>query len=191
MEDKEKQMKRDLEEKINQISLLEKRIEQNHLYLETSSNTIDLLQKQIHQLEESIRSERFVFMSKENEFKPELNMLKSQLEVVDKEREFLVETIDSLKAENEKYLAFFAADLSNSEKQLRGISVLDKSPFQEFTLQCLGSTEDPLRMAMLEGKRRKDAGKQMKFRYDPKGKPGKVPEYRFGNSSGNEILNKN
>jgi hypothetical protein len=95
--------------------------------------------------------------------------------------------------EQNNYMSMISRILKAREAYLekRGISVLDKSPFQEFTLQCLGSTEDPLRMAMLEGKRRKDAGKQMKFRYDPKGKPGKVPEYRFGNSSGNEILNKN
>jgi hypothetical protein len=69
-------------------------------------------------------------------------------------------------------------------------TILDRTPFQEFTLQCLGSTEDPLRMARLEERRKKDAGKQIKFRYDPKGTPGKVPEFRFNNSSGNEILNK-
>ena len=69
-------------------------------------------------------------------------------------------------------------------------TILDRTPFQEFTLQCLGSTEDPLRMARLEERRKKDAGKQIKFRYDPKGTPGKVPEFRFSNSSGNEILNK-
>jgi len=71
------------------------------------------------------------------------------------------------------------------------ISVLDKSPFQEFTLQCLGSTEDPLRMGMIESRRRKDAHKQIKFRYDPQpGKPGKVPRFNFENTSGNVIMNK-
>jgi len=95
--------------------------------------------------------------------------------------------------EQNNYMSMITRILKAREAYLdkRGISVLDKSPFQEFTLQCLGSTEDPLRMAMLEGKKRKDAGKQIKFRYDPKGKPGKVPEYRFTNSSGNEIQNKN
>ena len=29
----------------------------------------------------------------------------------------------------------------------------------------------------------------MKFRYGPSGKPGKVPEYQFSNSSGNQIIN--
>jgi hypothetical protein len=70
------------------------------------------------------------------------------------------------------------------------ITILDKSPFQEFTLQCIGSTEDPLRMVLLERKRKREAGKQMTFNYSPKGNPGKVPVFRFNNTSGNEILNK-
>jgi len=68
------------------------------------------------------------------------------------------------------------------------ITILDKSPFQEFTLQCIGSTEDPLRMVLLERKRKREAGKQMTFNYSPKGNPGKVPVFRFNNTSGNEIL---
>jgi len=70
------------------------------------------------------------------------------------------------------------------------ITVLDKSPFQEFTLQCLGSTEDPMRMARLEALKKRDSGKQVSFNYKPKGTAGKVPMYRFENTSGNEILNK-
>jgi hypothetical protein len=70
------------------------------------------------------------------------------------------------------------------------ITILDKSPFQEFTLQCIGSTEDPLRMAFLERKKKREAGKQITFNYGPKGTPGKVPVFRFDNTSGNEILNK-
>lgn len=67
------------------------------------------------------------------------------------------------------------------------LTVLDKSPFQEFTLQCLGSTEDPMRMARLASLKKKEAGKQVNFNYKPKGTPGKVPEYRFDNTSGNMI----
>ena len=67
------------------------------------------------------------------------------------------------------------------------ITILDKSPFQEFTLQCLGSTEDPMRMARLESLKKKESGKQVNFNYKPKGSPGKVPIYRFANTSGNEI----
>lgn len=69
-------------------------------------------------------------------------------------------------------------------------TVLDNTPFQEFTLKCFGKTEDPLRSARLESKKRKAANKQIVFRYDPKGTPGKVPIINFENSSGNEIMKK-
>ena len=69
-------------------------------------------------------------------------------------------------------------------------TILDRTPFQEFTLQCLGSTEDPLRMSRLEERKKKESGKLIKFRYNPKGVPGKVPNYKYDNFSGNEILKK-
>ena len=68
---------------------------------------------------------------------------------------------------------------------------MDKTPFQEFTLNCIGSTENQLRMSQLDIVKKKKEKKQLKFRYDPKGKPGKIPSFRFANSSGNEILEKN
>ena len=69
-------------------------------------------------------------------------------------------------------------------------TILERSPFQEFTLQCLGSTEDPLRMSRLEDKKKKAARKLIKFRYDPKGTPGKIPNFIFDNTSGNKIFKK-
>ena len=66
-------------------------------------------------------------------------------------------------------------------------TLLDKTPFQEFTLKCLGSTEDPLRMSRIQSKIKRSDNKH-KFNYEPKGKEVKIPEYRFNNSSGNQIL---
>jgi hypothetical protein len=94
--------------------------------------------------------------------------------------------------EKNNYMSMITRLLKAREYYLdtHNITILDKSPFQEFTLQCLGSTEDPMRMARLEGLRKREAGKQSTFNYKPKGNPGKVPVYRFDNTSGNEILNK-
>ena len=95
--------------------------------------------------------------------------------------------------EKNNYMAMIVKLLKAREQYLdkHRITILDKSPFQEFTLQCVGSTEDPLRMARLEAMRKRDAGKQGVFRYNPTGSPGTVPQFRFSNTSGNEILNKN
>jgi len=69
------------------------------------------------------------------------------------------------------------------------LTVLDDSPFQEFTMDCLGEPKDLLRSSMLQGLENRKKGKPMKFAYRPKGTPGKVPEYRFNNTSG-ELKNK-
>ena len=66
------------------------------------------------------------------------------------------------------------------------LNVLDKSPFQEFTYDCLGEPKDTLRSSLLEGLARRKQGKQMKFSYRPSesGKEGKIPNYIFEKSSG-------
>lgn len=80
-------------------------------------------------------------------------------------------------------------DARNKYLNSRNLTVLDKSPFQDFTFKCYGIPTDSMRSALLEGLKKKSQGKQMKFRYGPSGKPSKVPDYQFSNSSGNQILN--
>jgi hypothetical protein len=94
--------------------------------------------------------------------------------------------------EQNNFMIMITRLLAAREKYLdsHDLTILDKSPFQEFTLQCLGSTQDPLRQSRIDQRKRKDEGKMIVFRYDPTGKPGKVPEFRFNNTSGNEIMNK-
>ena len=64
------------------------------------------------------------------------------------------------------------------------LNVLDKSPFQEFTFKCIGEPKDILRESFLQKKKKKDAGKKIQFTYTPSDKPGKKPEFRFDNTSG-------
>jgi hypothetical protein len=74
----------------------------------------------------------------------------------------------------------------NSKK----LTVLDVSPFQDFTFKCYGYPADPMRSALLRGLQKIKQGKQIKFRYGPSGTPGKVPDYQFSNNSGNQNFNK-
>lgn len=69
------------------------------------------------------------------------------------------------------------------------ITVLDNSPFQEFKFACLGKPYDMAREGFLAGIEKRKRGKPQKFRYDPSGTPGKVPEYIFDNISGNQVIN--
>ena len=77
--------------------------------------------------------------------------------------------------------------IRNNYLEARNLTVLDKSPFQEFTFKCNGTPVDPIRSSLLQGLENKKAGKKMKFSYRSTGTPGKVPNFKFNNSSGQEI----
>ena len=77
----------------------------------------------------------------------------------------------------------------NKYLDLHKLTVIDESPFQDFTLKCLGFPVNQKRESLLTGLSRIKSGKKLRFRYGPSGKPGKVPEFMFPNNSGNEILN--
>ena len=67
-------------------------------------------------------------------------------------------------------------------------TILDKSSFQEFTLECIGEPEDLIResrLKIMDKKKRKI--QPLVFRYTPKdNSPGKVPVFRYDNISGDE-----
>ena len=66
----------------------------------------------------------------------------------------------------------------------RNLNVLDDTPFEEFTMDCIGKPYDMLREGRIKLKENIKKGRKTKFRYNPKGTPGKVPNYVFDNSSG-------
>ncbi len=65
-------------------------------------------------------------------------------------------------------------------------TVLDKTPFEDFTYNCNGIPVDVKRNSMLNNKKK---GLKKKFSYEPKGNTVTIPDYKFENTSGNEILN--
>lgn len=79
--------------------------------------------------------------------------------------------------------------LRNDYLNKKNITVMDNSPFMDFTYKCYGIPVDAIRASLLEGLEKKKQGKQMKFRYGPTGKPGKIPEFIFSNCSGNQVFN--
>ena len=64
------------------------------------------------------------------------------------------------------------------------MNVLSDSPFEEFIITCMGTPVNPLRQSRLDKMEKKKKGKLITFRYNPTGKPGKVPQFNFKNSSG-------
>lgn len=71
------------------------------------------------------------------------------------------------------------------------ITVVDISPFQDFTYKCIGVPIDPIRQSRLIYADNKSKGRIKKFRYVPTGKMGKFPNFRFKNCSGNQNLQNN
>lgn len=69
-------------------------------------------------------------------------------------------------------------------------TILQKSPFQEFTFKCFGDPKDILRTSMLKMLENKKKGKQMKYAYRPTDKKGVKPEFYFENTTG-DIIEKN
>lgn len=72
--------------------------------------------------------------------------------------------------------------------ELHNKTVLDDTIFQEFTMSCIGTPKDLLRESFLIAKKKREEGKKMKFTYKSNGQPGKKPNFRFDNSSGDLIL---
>lgn len=79
--------------------------------------------------------------------------------------------------------------LRNTYLNNKNITVVDDSPFKDFTYKCYGIPVESIRAALLSGLEKRKQGKQMKFRYGPSGKPKQAPDYNFSNISGNQILN--
>ena len=93
--------------------------------------------------------------------------------------------------ESNNYLNMFIKlnDAKNKYLDKHNVTVLDGSPFQDFKFKCIGEPVDLIREGRLAIIDKKKKGKQLTFRYDPTGKPTKIPEYIFDNVSGNEVLN--
>jgi hypothetical protein len=79
--------------------------------------------------------------------------------------------------------------LRNTYLNDKKITVIDDSPFKDFTYKCYGTPVESFRSSLLSGIEKRKQGKQMKFRYGPTGKPRQAPDYNFSNISGNQILN--
>ena len=69
------------------------------------------------------------------------------------------------------------------------LTVIEDSPFKDFTYKCYGAQIDPKRIERLDFVEKRKKNKLTKYRYNPTGKPGNAPEYTFDNTSGNQILN--
>ena len=107
--------------------------------------------------------------------------------------------LDKIQLKNHEYLVDISYyDLLSGSQEYRlysylttffnNITILDDSIFQEFSMTCIGEPKDLLRESFLLAKKKREQGKKIKFTYTPTGTPGKKPNFKFDNSSG-EIIN--
>lgn len=77
----------------------------------------------------------------------------------------------------------------NKYLDIKNKTVVDKTPFEDFTINCNGVALDPRREAFLEKMAKKKKGLRLNFKYEPLGNKITPPNYIFKNTSGNEIIN--
>jgi hypothetical protein len=81
-------------------------------------------------------------------------------------------------------------DIRNNYLEKHNLTVLDDSPFKDFTYKCFGTPKDPIRESLLNYIEKKNKKKLLKFKYSPSGKKITAPMYYFSNTSGNQVINK-
>jgi len=81
-------------------------------------------------------------------------------------------------------------NLRNTYLNNKDITVVDESPFMDFTYKCHGIPVDPIRASLLAGSEKKKQGKQMKYKHTPSNKPRAAHKHEFSNTSGNQNSNK-
>jgi hypothetical protein len=98
--------------------------------------------------------------------------------------DYFYNIINKNHAETEIYSILLSkiAIIRNTYLENHNITVIEPSPFQDFTLKCLGEPVDIIREFRLQ------KNKSSKFNYKPSGKMINIPKIIFDNISGNEIL---
>jgi len=97
--------------------------------------------------------------------------------------------INKNKSEEMNYLSLIIRLYKIRNKYLddKNLTILDDTPFQEFTLNCFGTPVDPIRSSRIKLQENISAGRRARYSYNPSGNPGRVPTFKFDKSSGKEI----
>ena len=125
------------------ITLLEKRVEDEQSQKFELEKKLNESFDKIKHLQDTIHSERLIISAKESQVSADHISAKTRAETLEKERASMEQKIALLRAENEKYLAYFASDLSASEKESRGAAVIEQL---KQSIQTTASKESQLLM---------------------------------------------
>ena len=78
----------------------------------------------------------------------------------------------------------------NKYLEMHDKTVLDSTPFQEFTFECIGNTSEVLYATRRKNYEDRKKKKYKKFRFEPSENEFKIPEFKFTNGSGNQMSEK-
>ena len=78
----------------------------------------------------------------------------------------------------------------NKYLEMHDKTVLDSTPFQEFTFECIGNTSEVLYATRRKNYDDRKKKKYKKFRFEPSENEFKIPEFKFSNGSGNQMSEK-
>jgi len=95
--------------------------------------------------------------------------------------------INRNKIDTDNYLIMINKLIITKNKYLdmKDKTVLDKTPFEDFIVNCNGIALDPIRHSRLE----MEKNKKYNFKYKPSNKKINIPNIIFENTSGNKIIN--
>ena len=100
--------------------------------------------------------------------------------------------IDKIDFINKNYKIMFnnLIDVRNSYLTKKNKTILDKTIFQDFFVNCMGTTLTQPRINRLKIIKKRKQGKRITFNYEPTDKETfNIPTFIFSDSSGNKIIN--
>ena len=106
-------------------------------------------------------------------------LVKNRVDKIESENDIIYNYINSIVKFRKEYL-----DKNNK-------TVYDDTPFESFSVKCIGITMDPRRESLIKTNEKFQKGKLVTWKYNPeKDMKKEENKYIFKNSSGNEIINK-
>jgi hypothetical protein len=132
--------------------------------------------------------EKIVFGTLKNGYKEEFNLIKLgtfimllNYSIINYHYNYIYNK-DNCK--NIEIFIYNLLDTRNKYLESNKLTVIDKSPYKEFIIECYGNTVDPVRQKFLRQYKRKEKGVKMSFSYDPNN-DNMPTNINYKNTSGN------
>jgi hypothetical protein len=96
---------------------------------------------------------------------------------------------NNIEANNNYYMLYNIIKAKNNYLNKHNKTVMDKTPFEEFIIICIGKAVEPKRESFIKRHENRKKGLKSSFIYEPNNNTIKIPKFIFDNKSGNQIIN--